>query len=170
MNERVKQSTCVFLKMIISFNFQGKEEEFTRAQQCRREAMSVEAPVGVARVLAAKDDLLVVEKTSGEKVRKQTQSELNKVIIGKASDVIVKITRLLYSSNLLIRYRIVVDVHKRHAHLQKCRHSRREQSHQKIKEGVGPEGVAKAEEAEEVVVVEGEEEEYKEVCVLWSLL
>ena len=134
--------------------------------------MSVEAPVGVARVLAAKEDQLVVEKTSGEKVRKQTQSDLNKVIIGKASDVVVKSQDCCIQTqacDLLIRYQIVVDVRKRHAHLQKCRHSRREQSHQKIKEGVGPEGVAKAEGAEEVVVVEEEEEgEYKEVCVLWS--
>ena len=71
------------LSLFYLLNFQGKEEEFTRAHQPRREAMSKEAPVSIARVLAAKDDLLLVEKTSGESVRKQTQSSLNKVLIGK---------------------------------------------------------------------------------------
>ena len=49
--------------------------------------MSVEAPVSMARVLAAKGNLLVVEKTSGENVRKQTQSGVNKVVIGKVSRI-----------------------------------------------------------------------------------
>lgn len=68
---------------IILTNFQGKEEEFTRAHQSRREAMSKEAPVNMARVLAAKDDLLVVEKTNSDSVRRQTQSVVNKVLVGK---------------------------------------------------------------------------------------
>ena len=45
--------------------------------------MSKEAPISIARVLAAKDDLLVVEKTNSERVRKQTQSSVNTVLIGK---------------------------------------------------------------------------------------
>lgn len=69
--------------VMVSFNHQGKEEEFTRAHQFRREALSREAPVSIARVLAAKDDLLLVEKTNSESVRLHTQSSINKVLIGK---------------------------------------------------------------------------------------
>lgn len=43
----------------------------------------MEAPVSIARVLAAKDDLLLVEKTNSESVRLHTQSSVNKVLIGK---------------------------------------------------------------------------------------
>ena len=71
------------MNKLLSFNHQGKEEEFARAHQSRRDALSKEAPVSIARVLATKNDLLVVEKTSSESVRKQTQSSVNKVIIGK---------------------------------------------------------------------------------------
>ena len=49
-------------------------------------------------------------------------------------------------------------VHKRHAHLQKCPHSKGEQSRQKIKEVVEVVGVVKGEK-----VVVGVEEECKEV-------
>ena len=66
-----------------NFNYQGKEEEFTHAHQARREALSKEAPVSIARVLAAKDDLLLVEKTNSESVRQHTQSSINRVLIGK---------------------------------------------------------------------------------------
>lgn len=52
----------------------------------------------------------------------------------------------------------MVGDHKRHAHLQKCHHSRNGQSHPKIREGEGQVGVVKAGGAAEVVVVE-----YKEV-------
>jgi hypothetical protein len=38
----------------------------------------------------------------------------------------------------------VVGDRKRHAHLQKCHHSRNEQSHPKIREGEGQVGVVKA--------------------------
>ena len=72
-----------YLAAYTMLNFQGKEEEFTRAHQPRREAMSKEAPINIARVLAAKDDLLLVEKTSSESVRKHTRSSINQVLIGK---------------------------------------------------------------------------------------
>ena len=51
--------------------------------------MSKEAPVSIARVLTAKDDLLVVEKTSSENVRQQTQSSVNKVVIGKVGTYVI---------------------------------------------------------------------------------
>ena len=39
--------------------------------------------MSIARVLAAKDDLLLVEKTNSESIRQHTQSSINKVLIGK---------------------------------------------------------------------------------------
>lgn len=45
--------------------------------------MSVEPGVDLADLLAAREDLAVLEKTSNASVRKNTQSSLNKVIIGR---------------------------------------------------------------------------------------
>lgn len=61
---------------------------------------------------------------------------------------------------MVYRYQIVEGVHRRHAPLQKCHHSKREQNHQKINEEEEVElvGVAKARR-----VVGEVEEECKEV-------
>lgn len=49
--------------------------------------------MSIARVLAAKDDLLLVEKTNSESVRLHTQSSINKVLIGKVCLIIIIIGR-----------------------------------------------------------------------------
>lgn len=49
----------------------------------KRNMMSVEPGVDLADLLAAREDLAVLEKTSNASVRKNTQSSLNKVIIGR---------------------------------------------------------------------------------------
>lgn len=51
----------------------------------------------------------------------------------------------------------MVGDHKKHAHLQKCRHSRDEQRHPKIREGEGQVGVVKARRVVKVVAVECKE-------------
>lgn len=51
----------------------------------------------------------------------------------------------------------MVGDHKKHAHLQKCHHSRREQSHPKIREGEGQVGVVKARGVVKVAAVECKE-------------
>ena len=58
--------------------------------------MSKEAPVSIARVLAAKEDLLLVEKTNSERVRRHTQSSVNKVVIGKVHIMKKNYFSLLY--------------------------------------------------------------------------
>ena len=50
----------------------------------RRLGLQVSAPVDMARVLAAKNDLLTICKTSNLSERRDTRSDINKaVIIGK---------------------------------------------------------------------------------------
>ena len=63
------------------------------------------------------------------------------------------------------RFQIEAGDRKRHAHLQKCRHSRREQSHPKIKEGEGQVGVVKA--RGEVKVVECKEVRHNKIFLQW---
>ena len=49
----------------------------------RRRALSSTAPVSLARVLVAKDDLLDIRKTNDQSVRSNTQCSINKVLIGR---------------------------------------------------------------------------------------
>ncbi len=65
---------------------QGKEEEFSRVYQSRRLLLQSSVPVGMARVLAAKTDLLTVERTNNDSVRANTQCSVNKVLIGMVPD------------------------------------------------------------------------------------
>jgi hypothetical protein len=51
----------------------------------RRKAMSAMPDVHLSDLLAAREDLAIIEKTSGASVRKNTQSAINKVIIGQVS-------------------------------------------------------------------------------------
>lgn len=47
--------------------------------------MQVEPNVNLADLLAAREDLAIVEKTSSASVRKNTKSDINRVIIGRVS-------------------------------------------------------------------------------------
>ncbi|XP_064387131.1 protein FAM98A-like [Halichondria panicea] len=69
-----------------SDRIKGKEEEFSRVYQSHRQQLSGSAPVSLSRVLAAKPDLLTVEKTNSAAVRENTQCSVNKVLIGKVPD------------------------------------------------------------------------------------
>lgn len=51
----------------------------------KREQMKVKPEVKLCDFLAARTSLLHVDKTSSANVRKNTQSEVNKVIIGQVS-------------------------------------------------------------------------------------
>ena len=64
---------------------QGKEEEFGSVYQSLRGKLSSTAHVSVARVLAARQDLLSIEKTSSGATRMAAECAINKVVIGKAS-------------------------------------------------------------------------------------
>ncbi len=51
--------------------------------QSHRQLLNGSAPVAISRVLAAKPDLLTVEKTNSAAVRENTQCSVNKILIGK---------------------------------------------------------------------------------------
>lgn len=46
------------------------------------------APISIARVLAAKEELLSIKKTNDQSVRGHTQCSINKVLIGRVRDVV----------------------------------------------------------------------------------
>ena len=52
----------------------------------KRQGMACDPDVSVAHLLAAREDLAILEKTSNASVRKNTRSDVNKVIIGAVPD------------------------------------------------------------------------------------
>ncbi|KAK2585215.1 hypothetical protein KPH14_009920 [Odynerus spinipes] len=65
---------------------QAQEKELNSRYHSGRSKMGTKPNVGIADLLAARDDLAVVEKTSNATVRKNTRSSINKVIIGNVPD------------------------------------------------------------------------------------
>lgn len=61
-------------------------EEIAKAMASKRKTMSSEPNVQLSDLLAARVDLAIIEKTSSASVRRNTQSQLNKVIIGQVPD------------------------------------------------------------------------------------
>lgn len=61
----------------------SREDDLTKAFRTRRDQMSEEPLVSIGDMLAAREDLAVLEKTSNASVRKQTKSALNKVGRGR---------------------------------------------------------------------------------------
>lgn len=59
------------------------KDTLDKVHQERRQELSSTAPVSVARVLAAKDELLTIKKTNDQSVRGHTQCSINKVLIGR---------------------------------------------------------------------------------------
>lgn len=66
--------------------------------------MSATPDVHLSDLLAAREDLAIIEKTSSASVRKNTQSAINKVIIGRVSSnsSYLKKTKTIY-------FRMVTD-------------------------------------------------------------
>ena len=62
---------------------QGKEEEMADILKSLREPLKPTAHVSVARVLAAKSDLLSVQRTNTGRERAVAKCDINKVLIGK---------------------------------------------------------------------------------------
>ncbi len=58
--------------------------------------MSTEPNVKLSDILAARKDLAVLEKTSSASVRRKTQSEVNKVIIGMVSLMFFSYFRMMF--------------------------------------------------------------------------
>ena len=75
---------------------QGKGEEFAAVHQSHKPYLTASAPVSIARVLAAGQELLCIDKTNSAAVRKGTQCAVNKVLIGKVSlDLLADLCLLL---------------------------------------------------------------------------
>ncbi|KAF7381887.1 hypothetical protein HZH68_015760 [Vespula germanica] len=62
------------------------EQELNNRYHSGRAKMGTKPNVGIADLLAAREDLAVIEKTSNAVVRKNTRSSINKVIIGDVPD------------------------------------------------------------------------------------
>lgn len=58
---------------------------FEKIYHDKRRLLKVDPDVDIADLLAAREDLAIIEKTSSVSVRKNTRSQLNKVIIGSVS-------------------------------------------------------------------------------------
>ena len=66
--------------------YQEKVETIDKVYDMQRRLMKEASTLGVAEILAAREDLACVPKTSSGAVRDNTQSKLNKmVIVGKVS-------------------------------------------------------------------------------------
>ncbi|XP_075213317.1 protein FAM98A-like [Lycorma delicatula] len=63
-----------------------QEDRIAQVYTAQRKNILTEPNVDIADLLAAREDLAIVEKTSGASVRKKTQSSTNKVIIGRVPD------------------------------------------------------------------------------------
>ena len=66
-----------------SHSTQDKEDDMEGILESLRQPLSSTAHVSIARVLAAKSDLLSVERTSAGRERAATKCTVNKVLIGK---------------------------------------------------------------------------------------
>lgn len=64
----------------------AQEKELNKKYQLGMSQMDIKPNVHIADLLAARDDLAVMEKTSNAAVRKNTRSSINKVIIGDVPD------------------------------------------------------------------------------------
>ena len=61
----------------------SRKDQVTNVYQEKRDGLSASSPVSLARVLAAKGDLLSITKTNDPSVRSHTQCSINKILIGK---------------------------------------------------------------------------------------
>lgn len=64
----------------------SREAELTKQYEETRKFLSAEPDITFADLLAARDDIAIMEKTSNASVRKNTRSEINSVIIGAVPD------------------------------------------------------------------------------------
>lgn len=62
------------------------EDKIMQVYQPRRRLMEAEPNVSLGHVLAAREDLAIIDKTSGASVRKNTKSAVNRVMIGAVPD------------------------------------------------------------------------------------
>nr|XP_023026562.1 protein FAM98B isoform X1 [Leptinotarsa decemlineata] len=64
----------------------GKDDLFEKVYHENRKLLKVDPDVDLSDLIAARTDIAIIEKTSNSSVRKNTRSQLNKVIIGQVPD------------------------------------------------------------------------------------
>ncbi|CAG9824462.1 unnamed protein product [Phaedon cochleariae] len=64
----------------------GKEDLFEKIYYDKRKLLKVEPDIDISDLLAARTDIAIIEKTSSSSVRRNTRTQLNKVIIGQVPD------------------------------------------------------------------------------------
>ncbi|KYM98540.1 PREDICTED: protein FAM98A [Cyphomyrmex costatus] len=69
-----------------SDRIKSRETEINNKYEERRKTLKNEPRVTLADLLAARDDLAIIEKTSNASVRKNTRSKINSVLIGMVPD------------------------------------------------------------------------------------
>ncbi|KAL2731981.1 protein FAM98A [Vespula squamosa] len=82
----LKRLDVTIQSFLWSERVRAQEKELNSRYHSGRAKMGIKPNVGVADLLAARDDLAVIEKTSNAAVRKNTRSSINKVIIGDVPD------------------------------------------------------------------------------------
>lgn len=76
-----------------SERLKSKKDQIQSTYRPKREQLKVKPDVKLSYFLAARTSLLQVEKTSSANVRKNTQSDVNKVIIGQVMYALCDIIR-----------------------------------------------------------------------------
>lgn len=69
-----------------SEQLQNKDDRLNSVYRSVRSRMAPAADLDVAHLLAARDDLLQIEKTSGGSARERTKCGINRILIGKVPD------------------------------------------------------------------------------------
>lgn len=82
----LKRLDCTIQSFQWSDRLKGKEDQIVAIYHGKRKLLKVDPGIDISDVLAARDDLAIIEKTSNASVRKNTKSSLNKLIIGKVPD------------------------------------------------------------------------------------
>ncbi|KAK8781595.1 hypothetical protein V5799_017064 [Amblyomma americanum] len=82
----IKRLDVTIQSFLWAERLKGMEDKIMQVYQPRRKLMEAEPSVSVGHVLAAREDLTMLEKTSGAGVRKNTKSAINKVLIGMVPD------------------------------------------------------------------------------------
>ncbi|XP_013178388.1 PREDICTED: protein FAM98A [Papilio xuthus] len=82
----ISRLECTIQSFEWSDRLKGKKDQMQAIYRPKREQMKVKPEVKLCDFLAARTSLLHVDKTSSANVRKNTQSEVNKVIIGQVPD------------------------------------------------------------------------------------
>ncbi|GLV45566.1 uncharacterized protein CBL_02586 [Carabus blaptoides fortunei] len=82
----LKRLDCTIQSFQWSDRLKGKEDQIVAIYHGKRKLLKVDPGIDISDVLAARDDLAIIEKTSNASVRKNTKTSLNKLIIGKVPD------------------------------------------------------------------------------------